>query len=67
MPGKVRTGGSGRRTARAGLWHAEAHPFAAGLGAGQKKAQERLLENLKEEFVHVQREYHLHPGKAAHA
>ncbi|GAB4817911.1 hypothetical protein N2152v2_004957 [Parachlorella kessleri] len=29
---------------------------------GQKKAQERLLDNLKEEFVHVQREYHLHPG-----
>ena len=29
---------------------------------GQKKAQEKLLENLEAEFKHVQREYHLHPG-----
>jgi hypothetical protein len=29
---------------------------------GQKKAQERLLDNLAQEFAHVQREFHLHPG-----
>lgn len=29
---------------------------------GQKKAQEKLLDNLGAEFAHVQREYHLHPG-----
>ena len=29
---------------------------------GQKKAQERLLSNLGEEFVRLQREHHLHPG-----
>ncbi|EFN59109.1 hypothetical protein CHLNCDRAFT_33853 [Chlorella variabilis] len=29
---------------------------------GQKKAQEKLLENLAQEFQHVQREFHLHPG-----
>ena len=31
---------------------------------GQKKAQERLLDNLPQEFLQVQREYHLHPGEA---
>lgn len=34
---------------------------------GQKKAQEKLLENLAQEFQHVQREFHLHPGEAAGA
>lgn len=29
---------------------------------GQKKAQEKLLDNLAAEFAHVQREFHLHPG-----
>lgn len=29
---------------------------------GQKKAQAKLLARLQEEFIHVQREYHLHPG-----
>jgi EH domain-containing protein 1 len=29
---------------------------------GQKKAQQRLLDRLPEEFVAVQREHHLHPG-----
>jgi len=29
---------------------------------GQKKAQQRLLDRLQEEFVAVQREHHLHPG-----
>ncbi|KAI3433598.1 hypothetical protein D9Q98_003408 [Chlorella vulgaris] len=29
---------------------------------GQKKAQEKLLDNLAQEFQHVQREFHLHPG-----
>ena len=30
---------------------------------GQKKAQEKLLDNLAAEFQHVQREFHLHPGE----
>ena len=29
---------------------------------GQKKAQQRLLDRLQDEFVAVQREHHLHPG-----
>ena len=29
---------------------------------GQKKAQARLLDKLADEFLHVQREHHLHPG-----
>ncbi|KAL4430913.1 hypothetical protein ABPG75_006169 [Micractinium tetrahymenae] len=29
---------------------------------GQKKAQDKLLDNLAQEFAHVQREFHLHPG-----
>lgn len=29
---------------------------------GQKKAQDKLLANLEQEFVKVQREHHLHPG-----
>jgi EH domain-containing protein 1 len=29
---------------------------------GQKKAQAKLLDRLQEEFVHIQREYHVHPG-----
>jgi EH domain-containing protein 1 len=29
---------------------------------GQKKAQEKLLDNLANEFHHVQREFHLHAG-----
>lgn len=31
---------------------------------GQKKAQEKLMDNLANEFRQVQREYHLHAGKA---
>lgn len=29
---------------------------------GQRKAQEKLLDNLPEEFLKVQREHHLHAG-----
>ncbi|PSC74976.1 EH domain-containing 1-like [Micractinium conductrix] len=29
---------------------------------GQKKAQDKLLDNLAQEFAQVQREHHLHPG-----
>ena len=29
---------------------------------GQKSTQEKLLARLPEEFLHVQRENHLHPG-----
>ncbi len=29
---------------------------------GQKKAQDKLLANLSNEFAQVQREHHLHPG-----
>ena len=32
---------------------------------GQKKAQEKLLDNLAAEFQQIQREYHLHAGEAA--